>query len=160
MVQIMAFYGSVMAAMLMVASGASMVSMVTPGFDDSQLAAATVVPDWLDAYDSSSQRVDVELSFELDTNTTRIVGLGELLLKNETQSRPHVELRVSPESSRDGRLFTLVSVDPDVPLPWAPTIRNVLHWIVSNIPAPTSSDGDDQGLAHICICSSRRENVL
>ncbi|CAA6665691.1 unnamed protein product [Spirodela intermedia] len=50
--------------------------------------------------------------------------------------RPSVEI-----GGADMRTFyTLVMVDPDVPSPSNPTLREYLHWLVADIPATTTVD--------------------
>ncbi|CAA7402439.1 unnamed protein product [Spirodela intermedia] len=50
--------------------------------------------------------------------------------------RPRVEI-----GGADMRTFyTLVMVDPDVPSPSNPTLREYLHWLVADIPATTTVD--------------------
>ncbi|XP_024542653.1 protein SELF-PRUNING-like [Selaginella moellendorffii] len=47
--------------------------------------------------------------------------------------------KVSITNAGNRDLFMLVMVDPDPPGPQIPILRNILHWIVVNIPAQSTS---------------------
>ncbi|EFJ17001.1 hypothetical protein SELMODRAFT_17644, partial [Selaginella moellendorffii] len=52
--------------------------------------------------------------------------------------------KVSITNAGNRDLFMLVMVDPDPPGPQIPILRNILHWIVVNIPAQ-STNASEQG---------------
>lgn len=42
-----------------------------------------------------------------------------------------------------GACYTLVMVDPDAPSPQNPTMRELRHWTVANIPGSAVGNGDE-----------------
>ena len=108
-------------------------TMVAPGFDRAKLAWGTVKPDWVDAYEDGPS-VSISLSFDFPQGKKQeVVSLGEILPRNFTQTRPHVAVTKS-ERIPKGALLTLVIVDPDARSPENPLFKNIIHWVVSNIP--------------------------
>jgi protein FLOWERING LOCUS T len=63
--------------------------------------------------------------------------MGVQMLLVQIQSKPHVELHGNGFGG-DAEKYTLVMVDPDAPSPSNPTLRNILHWLVTDIPGSTS----------------------
>lgn len=61
---------------------------------------------------------------------------GVALRVAATQIKPHVELRGKGFGGAND-LWALLMLDPDAPSPDAPEFRNVLHWMVVNIPGST-----------------------
>ncbi|OAY40872.1 protein TERMINAL FLOWER 1 [Manihot esculenta] len=66
---------------------------------------------------------------------SRQVHNGHELFPSTLVSKPKVEIQGADLRS----FFTLVMIDPDVPGPSDPYLREHLHWIVSNIPGTTDS---------------------
>ncbi|KAJ1282964.1 hypothetical protein BS78_03G091400 [Paspalum vaginatum] len=67
------------------------------------------------------------------------ISNGCLLKPSATAAPPLVRI-----SGRRNDLYTLIMTDPDAPSPSDPTMREYLHWIVTNIPGGTdASKGED-----------------
>ncbi|XP_077221783.1 protein VERNALIZATION 3-like [Tasmannia lanceolata] len=65
----------------------------------------------------------------------RIITNGCELRPSAVMTQPRVEI-----GGNDLRTFyTLVMVDPDAPSPSNPTLREYLHWLVTDIPATTGA---------------------
>ncbi|CAG7878804.1 hypothetical protein IGI04_008880 [Brassica rapa subsp. trilocularis] len=63
------------------------------------------------------------------------VSNGHELLPSSVSSKPRVEIHGGDLRS----FFTLVMIDPDVPGPSDPFLKEHLHWIVTNIPGTTDA---------------------
>ncbi|OEL23483.1 Protein FLOWERING LOCUS T [Dichanthelium oligosanthes] len=99
------------------------------------LVTASVIGDVLDPFYSS---IDLMVLF----NGMPIVS-GVELRSPTVSERPRVEI-----GGDDYRVaYTLVMVDPDAPNPSNPTLREYLHWMVTDIPASTD---DTYGREAIC----------
>ncbi|KAL4458053.1 hypothetical protein ABPG75_012918 [Micractinium tetrahymenae] len=57
---------------------------------------------------------------------------GELLPPSQAATALNVSIRVG---SGSGSPYTLMTLDPDAPDPATPTLRSILHWLVTNIPS-------------------------
>ncbi|XP_010511444.1 PREDICTED: protein FLOWERING LOCUS T [Camelina sativa] len=91
------------------------------------LIVSRVVGDVLDPFNRSiSLRV---------TYGQREVTNGLDLRPSQVQNKPRVE--IGGEDLRN--FYTLVMVDPDVPSPSNPHLREYLHWLVTDIPATTGT---------------------
>ncbi|XP_065367027.1 protein D2-like [Calliphora vicina] len=64
------------------------------------------------------------------------VSMGEELQPKQVKDQPEVTW-----DTEDGSLYTLIMVDPDAPSRQSPTYREVLHWLVINIPGTKVSEG-------------------
>ncbi|KAG7305646.1 hypothetical protein JYU34_009746 [Plutella xylostella] len=62
------------------------------------------------------------------TKSGIVVRIGELLRNNDTAEEPVVQFNY-----RDGRFYTIFLIDPDVPSPEAPVLREYKHWILGNV---------------------------
>ncbi|KAL1193249.1 Protein FLOWERING LOCUS T [Cardamine amara subsp. amara] len=92
------------------------------------LLVSRVVGDVLDPFNRSiSLRV---------TYGQREVTNGLDLRPSQVQNKPRVE--IGGEDLRN--FYTLVMVDPDVPSPSNPHLREYLHWLVTDIPATTGTN--------------------
>ncbi|XP_020106124.1 protein FLOWERING LOCUS T-like [Ananas comosus] len=91
------------------------------------LALARVIPDVLDQF-----RPSVSLRI---MNSSRLMVNGTELRPSAAVNRPRVE--IGGDDLRN--FFTLVLVDPDAPNPSNPTLREYLHWMVTDIPATTAA---------------------
>uniref|UniRef100_A0A0E0JFB6 Uncharacterized protein n=2 Tax=Oryza punctata TaxID=4537 RepID=A0A0E0JFB6_ORYPU len=80
-------------------------------------------------------------------NGVRVVN-GEDLRPSAVSARPHVE--VGGDDLR--QFYTLVMVDPDAPNPSNPTLREYLHWLVTDIPGTTDAN---YGREVVCYESPR-----
>ncbi|KAJ0986449.1 hypothetical protein J5N97_004805 [Dioscorea zingiberensis] len=69
-------------------------------------------------------------------HNNRLVVNGTELRPSAIASRPRVD--VGGDDFRE--FYTLVMVDPDAPTPTNPTLREYLHWLVTDIPASTSAN--------------------
>ncbi|XP_078431235.1 protein HEADING DATE 3A-like [Wolffia australiana] len=75
-------------------------------------------------------------SVYLRVQYNKLVLNGASFKPTAVARRPRVEI-----GGDDMRTFyTLVLVDPDVPSPSNPTLREYLHWLVVDIPATTTED--------------------
>ncbi|XP_078446523.1 protein FLOWERING LOCUS T-like [Wolffia australiana] len=75
------------------------------------------------------------VSLRVDYNR-RVVVNGISFKPSPVARRPRVQV-----GGTDMRVFyTLVMVDPDVPSPSNPSLREYLHWLVADIPATTTAE--------------------
>ncbi|KAJ3693882.1 hypothetical protein LUZ60_009362 [Juncus effusus] len=89
------------------------------------LMLGQVIGDVLDQFDRS---VSLRIMYN-----NRQVFTGTQLMPSAVVNKPRVEV-----GGNDLRvLYTLVMVDPDAPNPSNPTLREYLHWLVTDIPATT-----------------------
>ncbi|KAJ3701157.1 hypothetical protein LUZ61_004862 [Rhynchospora tenuis] len=89
------------------------------------LVVGRVVGDVLDPFD---RKVPLRVTYN-----SRDVANGYEFKPSAVAHQPRVEI-----GSTDLRsFFTLVMVDPDAPSPSNPTVREYLHWLVTDIPAIT-----------------------
>ncbi|EFJ09268.1 TF1-like protein, partial [Selaginella moellendorffii] len=93
----------------------------------------TVIPDWVDSFHFPRPSLRVAYG-------SQNVTIEREFLPAEVLLQPKVS--ITNAGNRD--LFTLVMVDPDPPGPQIPILRNILHWIVVNIPAQ-STNVSEQG---------------
>nr|ADV18466.1 FT [Eutrema japonicum] len=70
------------------------------------------------------------------TYVQRVVTNGLDLRPSQLLNKPRVE--IGGEDLRN--FYTLVMVDPDVPSPSNPHLREYLHWLVTDIPATTGTN--------------------
>ncbi|CAH8379604.1 unnamed protein product [Eruca vesicaria subsp. sativa] len=83
-----------------------------------------------DVLDNFTPTIEMNVSYN-----KKQVSNGYELLPSAVSSKPRVEIR-------DGDLrsfFTLVMIDPDVPGPSDPFLKEHLHWLVMNIPGTTDA---------------------
>ncbi|ONM18160.1 phosphatidylethanolamine-binding protein21 [Zea mays] len=104
---------------------------MAPAANDS-LVTAHVIGDVLDPFYTA---VDMMILF----GGAPIIS-GMELRAQAVSDRPRVE--IGGEDYRDA--YTLVMVDPDAPNPSNPTLREYLHWMVTDIPASTDNTHDMQ----------------
>lgn len=64
------------------------------------------------------------------------VELGKELQPKQVKDQPEVTW-----DAEEGSLYTLLMVDPDAPSRETPTYREILHWLVINIPGNKVADG-------------------
>uniref|UniRef100_M8C4V9 Protein FLOWERING LOCUS T n=1 Tax=Aegilops tauschii TaxID=37682 RepID=M8C4V9_AEGTA len=89
------------------------------------LVAAHVIYDVLDPFTST---VPLTIGYN-----NRLVRPGAELKPSAVVSQPRVDI-----GGNDMRvLYTLMLVDPDAPSPSHPSLREYLHWMVTNIPGTT-----------------------
>ncbi|EES02614.1 hypothetical protein BDA96_03G104200 [Sorghum bicolor] len=67
------------------------------------------------------------------------ISNGCLLKPSATAAPPLVRI-----SGRRNDLYTLIMTDPDAPSPSDPTMREYLHWIVTNIPGGTDASKGEE----------------
>ncbi|KAG6543109.1 hypothetical protein Mapa_015358 [Marchantia paleacea] len=94
----------------------------------------TIVPPYVDSYGAPSAQVKVYFK---TNSTVGKVKLGKLYDRNQTQAAPHVVFKGDAIQKHD--YYTLLTVDPDARSPTNFTVRNVLHWMVTNIPGHIKS---------------------
>ncbi|KAL3699673.1 hypothetical protein R1sor_017695 [Riccia sorocarpa] len=94
----------------------------------SQLAndVETVLSPYVDSYGAPSAEVTVVYA------SVGKVQLGKLYTRNDTAVPPLVH--VQGDAIDERRFYSLVTVDPDASGPANFTARNILHWLVVNIP--------------------------
>jgi hypothetical protein len=97
----------------------------------SQLKAGNLVPEVVPALPDNvlDMRVlygDVELP------------IGVQIRLVQTQNKPSVQFYGSGFGG-DADKYTLAMVDPDAPSPSNPVLRNILHWLVTDIPGSTTA---------------------
>ncbi|XP_044481605.1 protein HEADING DATE 3A-like isoform X2 [Mangifera indica] len=91
------------------------------------LAVGRVIGDVLDEFTKS---VSLKVSY-----SSKEVSNGVELKPSQVANQPRVDI-----GGTDLREFyTLVMVDPDAPSPSVPSLREYLHWMVSDIPATTGA---------------------
>eukprot|EP01018_Ginkgo_biloba_P019627 Gb_17505 [translate_table: standard] len=91
------------------------------------LAVGRVIGDVLDMFVPS---IDLAVTY-----SSRQVNNGCELKPSAVAMPPRVEIG----GQEQGSYYTLVMTDPDAPSPSDPTLREYVHWIVTDIPATTSS---------------------
>lgn len=64
------------------------------------------------------------------------VELGKELTPTQVKDQPEVTWEAEA-----GALYTLLMVDPDAPSRQEPTYREILHWLVINVPGNKVADG-------------------
>jgi hypothetical protein len=109
-----------------------------------ELKAAKIVPDIVQSL--PEHLLDMRVLYTMNGNelgggVVRELPIGVHMLLVQIQSRPHVELHGNGFGG-DAEKYTLVMVDPDAPSPSSPTLRNILHWLVTDIPGSTSPSQD------------------
>ncbi|XP_066313555.1 protein FLOWERINGUS T 1-like [Miscanthus floridulus] len=115
-----------------------MLSMSTTSRDS--LVLGRVVGDVVDPF---SPTVALRVSY----NGRRLIN-GSDLRPSAVAARPRVEIGGTDFSQS----YTLVMVDPDAPNPSNPTLREYLHWLVTDIPGTTEIE---HGREVICYESPR-----
>lgn len=90
--------------------------------------SAGIIPDIIDSKPIAVANVTYAGSMQ--------VSLGNELQPKQVKNEPKVIWDAEGES-----LYTLLMVDPDAPSRETPTLREVLHWLVINIPGNKVSDG-------------------
>jgi hypothetical protein len=105
-----------------------------------ELKAAKIVPDIVQSL--PEHLLDMRVLYTMNGNElggggVRELPMGVQMLLVQIQSKPHVELHGNGFGG-DAEKYTLVMVDPDAPSPSNPTLRNILHWLVTDIPGSTS----------------------
>ncbi|RZC86084.1 hypothetical protein C5167_026761 [Papaver somniferum] len=91
------------------------------------LVVGRVIGDVLDPFDRS---IPIRIAY-----TSRSVNNGCELKPSAVAEHPRVEI-----GGDDMRTFyTLVMVDPDAPNPSDPSLREYLHWLVTDIPGTTGT---------------------
>ncbi|KAJ8486702.1 hypothetical protein OPV22_019187 [Ensete ventricosum] len=74
---------------------------------------------------------------------SREVRNGREFKPSQVANQPNVEI-----GGHDLRTFyTLVMMDPDAPSPSNPTLREYLHWMMTDIPATTGSNFGERSLS-------------
>ncbi|KAK4711301.1 hypothetical protein R3W88_005814 [Solanum pinnatisectum] len=71
------------------------------------------------------------VEFTVEYASKQISNNGVEIKPAEAAQKPRVHIKGSPYSNN---LYTLVMADPDAPSPSEPTLREWLHWIVTDIP--------------------------
>ncbi|EEC70127.1 hypothetical protein OsI_00805 [Oryza sativa Indica Group] len=87
-----------------------------------------------------------EVTLRVMYNGVRVVN-GEDLRPSAVSARPSVEVGGDLH-----QFYTLVMVDPDAPNPSNPTLREYLHWLVTDIPGTTDAN---YGREVVCYESPR-----
>ncbi|KAL6626590.1 hypothetical protein ACP70R_030316 [Stipagrostis hirtigluma subsp. patula] len=72
------------------------------------------------------------------------ISNGCLLKPSATAAPPLVRI-----SGRRSDLYTLIMTDPDAPSPSDPTMREYLHWIVTNIPGGMDAAKGEEVVAYM-----------
>ncbi|KAL5220156.1 hypothetical protein ABZP36_024869 [Zizania latifolia] len=85
-----------------------------------------------DVVDPFSPTVTLRVTYN---GGVRVVNSGGLR-PSAVAERPHVD--VGGDDLR--QFYTLVMVDPDAPNPSSPTLREYLHWLVTDIPGTTDAN--------------------
>ncbi|CAG7891176.1 protein TERMINAL FLOWER 1 [Brassica rapa] len=91
------------------------------------LIVGRVVGEVLDFF---TQTIEMNVSY----NKKQVCN-GHELFPSSVSSKPRVEIHGGDLRS----FFTLVMIDPDVPGPSDPFLKEHLHWIVTNIPGTTDA---------------------
>nr|ACN54547.1 mother of FT and TFL1-like protein [Physcomitrium patens] len=87
------------------------------------LVVGKVIGDVIDTFVPS---VDMAIHY-----STRQVTNGCQMMPSATAQAPEIHLS---DKSGGNNLYTLIMIDPDAPSPSEPTLREWLHWIVTDIP--------------------------
>ncbi|KAF0925190.1 hypothetical protein E2562_015606 [Oryza meyeriana var. granulata] len=88
---------------------------------------AQIIPDVLDPFTTT---IPLRITYN-----SRLIVAGVELKPSAVLSKPRIDI-----GGNDMRVFyTLVLVDPDAPSPSHPSLREYLHWMVTDIPETTST---------------------
>eukprot|EP00246_Nothoceros_aenigmaticus_P004175 TRINITY_DN155_c0_g1_i1.p1 TRINITY_DN155_c0_g1~~TRINITY_DN155_c0_g1_i1.p1 ORF type:complete len:226 (-),score=20.50 TRINITY_DN155_c0_g1_i1:410-1021(-) len=90
-----------------------------------QSDADSIIPPWVDAYGAPSATVTLYYHGN-KLKPGRQYGI------NSTQEKPHVTIK--GKAILQDHYYTLIAVDPDAPGPKNFTRKDILHWLVVNIP--------------------------
>nr|CAB3475849.1 unnamed protein product [Digitaria exilis] len=93
----------------------------------SSLVLGRVIGDVVDQFSST-------VALQISYNGRRLVN-GADFRPSAVAERPRVEIG----GTNFRQSYTLVMVDPDAPNPSNPTLREYLHWLVTDIPGTTDS---------------------
>ncbi|OQR69769.1 phosphatidylethanolamine-binding proteinF40A3.3-like [Tropilaelaps mercedesae] len=96
-----------------------------------RMEESKVVPDVLAVAPKGNVKVDYGNGVQLH--------LGNTLTPTQVKSKPTSITWVTEK----GAIYTLVMVDPDAPSRTNPTLRNVKHWLVVNIPGTDIEKGEE-----------------
>jgi phosphatidylethanolamine-binding protein (PEBP) family uncharacterized protein len=100
------------------------------------LVVGRVVGDVIDMFVPS---VDLAVQY-----TSRQVSNGCQMKPSATALAPNIE--VADHNADNANLFTLIMTDPDAPSPSEPSMREWVHWIVTDIPG--SNVDTSQGILY------------
>ena len=87
-----------------------------------------IIPDIIDR----SPKGIAHVTYEGDIK----VNLGNELEPKQVKAEPNVTW-----DAKDDSLYTVLMVDPDAPSRESPTYREILHWLVINIPGNRIAEG-------------------
>lgn len=87
-----------------------------------------IIPDIIDVAPKALAKVTYPSGVSAD--------LGKELTPTQVKDQPEVTW-----TADDDGLYTLLMVDPDAPSRETPTYREILHWLVINIPGNKLSEG-------------------
>ncbi|CAG0906335.1 unnamed protein product, partial [Darwinula stevensoni] len=107
-----------------------LVGSTSPAMDASKMKEANIVPDMITTVPPNV----VEVKY---ADSKKEVRMGEVLTPSDVRNVPEVTFKADPSS-----LYTLVMADPDAPTPRDPKFRELLHWMVINIPGNNVTSGD------------------
>ncbi|XP_068661361.1 protein VERNALIZATION 3-like [Aristolochia californica] len=99
------------------------------------LVIGRVITDVLDRFNRS---VDLRVVY-----SSRQVTNGCELRPSAVVDTPRIEI-----GGAESTFYTLVMVDPDAPNPSEPTLREYLHWLVTDIPAASSARAGQEILCY------------
>ncbi|XP_054726080.1 phosphatidylethanolamine-binding protein homolog F40A3.3-like [Anastrepha obliqua] len=92
------------------------------------MEANGIIPDIIDTKPKALLEVNYPSGVKAD--------LGKELTPTQVKDQPTVTWKAESDA-----LYTLVMVDPDAPSRAEPTYREILHWLVINIPANKVAEG-------------------
>ncbi|CAA7394655.1 unnamed protein product [Spirodela intermedia] len=98
-----------------------------------QLVKARVIPDVINLFVPSAK-------LEVKYSAIRVVN-GLLIPPSAAAKTPSVRIHSRRRSPVD--LYTLIVADPDAPSPSNSTLREILHWLVVNIPRGNVTRGEE-----------------
>ncbi|KAI5063156.1 hypothetical protein GOP47_0021703 [Adiantum capillus-veneris] len=108
----------------------------------------TTIPPWLDVY-GGTPNITLQLLFSGQPPISQQLNNGQVLSIAETSAQPAVFL--SGSSLDAGCSYTLLTIDPDAHSPSTPILKNVIHWIISNIPGSISPTQDATQVGEVVL---------
>ncbi|MCO5607241.1 hypothetical protein L7F22_061434 [Adiantum nelumboides] len=121
---------------------------MAPLGSNADVLTETTIPPWLDVF-SGTPNITLQLLFAGQPPISQHSNNGLLLTIAQTSAQPAVFL--SGSSLEAASFYTLLTLDPDAFSPSTPMLKNVVHWIISNIPGSISSTQDAAQVGEIAL---------
>ncbi|MCO5574817.1 hypothetical protein L7F22_028610 [Adiantum nelumboides] len=121
---------------------------MAPLGSNADVLTETTIPPWLDVF-GGTPNITLKLLFAGQPPISQQSNNGRLLTIAQTSTQPAIFLS---GSSLDGASsYALLTLDPDAFSPSTPILKNVVHWIISNIPGSISPTQDAAQVGEIVL---------